>query len=270
MHPEVETLAHGRKPGRGWRTSTEKRDVPRARAFETAPVRRCGSVGAGLYGGPGHALSEESQSLPTSSASPVLFSTGVSHGRGRSPISHAKSETNQRRRQDMVDKPLTKVRDLTPNSKQVNVLAKVLTVGEPKEVMGKFGDPRKVCEAVVGDDTAVITLSLWNEQIGSIAKDEVILVDNGYVSLVRGHMRLNVGRYGNLSKSTEAIAEVNQSLDMSQQEFESERRSFGGGGYSGGGGGGGRYSGGGSGGGGGGGGGSGGGSRERSDSYKRY
>jgi replication factor A1 len=175
----------------------------------------------------------------------------------------------------MVDKPLTKVRDLTPNSKQVNVLAKVLSVGEPKEVMGKFGDPRKVCEAVVGDDTAVITLSLWNEQIGSIAKDEVILVDNGYVSLVRGHMRLNVGRYGNLSKSTEAIAEINQSLDMSQQEFESERRSFGGGGgfrdrgsggYGGGGSGGGRYSGGGSGGGGGGGGGG----RERSDSYKRY
>ncbi|HTW40577.1 MAG TPA: single-stranded DNA-binding protein [Thermoplasmata archaeon] len=169
----------------------------------------------------------------------------------------------------MVDKPLTKVRDLTPNSKQVNVLAKVQSVGEPKEVMGKFGDPRKVCEAVVGDDSAVITLSLWNEQIGTIAKDEVILVDNGYVSLVRGHMRLNVGRYGNLTKSTEAIGDVNQTLDMSQQEFESERRSFGGGGfrdrgsggYGGGGGGGGRYSGGGSGGGGG---------RDRSDSYKRY
>jgi replication factor A1 len=169
----------------------------------------------------------------------------------------------------MADKPLTKVRDLTPNSKQVNVLAKVVNVGEPKEVMGKFGDPRKVCEAVVGDDTATIILSLWNEQIGTIAKDEVVLVDNGYVSLVRGHMRLNVGRYGNLSKSTEAIAEVNQSLDMSQQEFESERRSFGGGGYRDrGGGGGGGYGGGGSGGGrysGGGGGG-----RERSDSYKRY
>ena len=165
----------------------------------------------------------------------------------------------------MVDKPLTKVRDLTPNSKQVNVLAKVVSVGEPKEVMGKFGDPRKVCEAVVGDDTATIILSLWNEQIGTIAKDEIILVDNGYVSLVRGHMRLNVGRYGNLSKSTEAIAEVNQTLDMSQQEFESERRSFGGGGYrdrGGGGYGGGRYS--------GGGGGGGGGGRERSDSYKRY
>jgi replication factor A1 len=166
----------------------------------------------------------------------------------------------------MVDKPLTKVRDLTPNSKQVNVLAKVVTIGEPKEVMGKFGDPRKVCEAVVGDDTATIILSLWNEQIGAIQKDEVILVDNGYVSLVRGHMRLNVGRYGNLSKSADSVGEINQSLDMSQQEFESERRSFGGGGYRdrGGGYGGGRY------GSGSGGGGGGSGGRERSDSYKRY
>ncbi len=174
----------------------------------------------------------------------------------------------------MADKPLTKVRDLTPNSKQVNVLAKVVNIGEPKEVMGKFGDPRKVCEAVVGDDTATIILSLWNEQIGSIQKDEVVLIDNGYVSLVRGHMRLNVGRYGNLSKSTEPIGEVNQGLDMSQQEFESERRSYGGGGgyRGGGGGGGGGYRGGGGGGGSYGGGGSGGssGGRDRSGSYNRY
>ena len=165
-----------------------------------------------------------------------------------------------------MEKTLTKVRDLTPSSKQVNVHAKVMNVGEAKEVMGKYGDPRKVAEAIIGDDTAVITLSLWNEQIGTIAKDDIILVDNGYVSLVRGHMRLNVGRYGNLTKSDQPIGEVNQGLDMSQQEFESERRSFGGGGYrdrQGGGYGGGRSYG-----GGGGGGGSGG--RERSESYKRY
>ncbi len=171
-----------------------------------------------------------------------------------------------------MEKPLTKVRDLTPSSKQVNVHAKVVSVGEAKEVMGKYGDPRKVAEAVIGDETATIILSLWNEQIGSIAKEDVVLVDNGYVSLVRGHMRLNVGRYGNLTKSTDAINEVNQSLDMSQQEFESERRSYGGG-YGRDRGGGGSYSGGGGGRYGGGGsrdsGGSGSG-RERSETYKRY
>jgi replication factor A1 len=176
-----------------------------------------------------------------------------------------------------MEKTLTKVRDLTPSSKQVNVHAKVINVGEAKEVMGKYGDPRKVAEAVIGDETATVILSLWNEQIGAIAKDDIILVDNGYVSLVRGHMRLNVGRYGNLTKSTDPIGEVNQTLDMSQQEFESERRSYGGGynrdrssgggSYSGGSS---RYGGGGGGGGGGSGGGGGGGGRDRSDTYKRY
>ncbi len=134
----------------------------------------------------------------------------------------------------MVDKPLTKVKDLTPSSKQVNILAKVVSVGDAKEVMGKYGDPRKVAEAVIGDDTATVTLSLWNDQIGQIAKDDIILIDNGYVSLVRGHIRLNVGRYGNLNKSTEAMASVNTALDMSAQEFQSERRYFGGGGGGGG------------------------------------
>ena len=161
-----------------------------------------------------------------------------------------------------MEKPLTKVRDLTPSSKQVNVHAKVVNVGEAKQVMGKYGDPRKVAEAVIGDDTAVITLSLWNEQIGTITKDENVLIDNGYVSLVRGHMRLNVGRYGSLQKSNDEIASVNNQLDMSQQEFETERRSYGGGfrdrgsGGGGGYGGGARY-----------GGGEG---RERSESYQRY
>jgi replication factor A1 len=135
----------------------------------------------------------------------------------------------------MTDKPLTKVKDLTPSSKQVNVHAKVVSIGEAKEVMGKYGDPRKVAEAVVGDDTAVVTLSLWNEQIGSIAKDDVVLIDNGYVSLVRGHIRLNVGRYGSMTKSPDPIDQVNTSLDMSSQEFQSERRYFGGGGGGGGG-----------------------------------
>ena len=131
------------------------------------------------------------------------------------------------------NKPMTKVKDLTPSSKQVNILAKVVSVGDAKEVMGKYGDPRKVAEAVVGDETACVTLSLWNDQIGQISKDDIVLIDNGYVSLVRGHIRLNVGRYGSLNKSGDAVGSVNTGLDMSSQEFQSERRYFGGGGFGG-------------------------------------
>ena len=137
----------------------------------------------------------------------------------------------------------TKIKDLTPQSKRVDVLAKTLDVSEPKEIPGKFGNSRRVAEATVADETGAIILSLWDQQIGTIAKDDVIAIKNGYVSLVRGHMRLNVGKYGQLSKSDKPI-ESNTTLNMSDKEYEQERRSFGGGGggarrggYSGGGGG---------------------------------
>jgi replication factor A1 len=126
-----------------------------------------------------------------------------------------------------------KIKDLTPQSKRVDVVAKVLEVSEPKDIPGKFGNSRKVAEATIADETASIILSLWDNQIGTIAKDDVVEIKNGYVSLVRGHMRLNVGKYGQLSKSDKPI-ETSTATNMSDKEYEQERRSFGGGGRSGG------------------------------------
>jgi replication factor A1 len=128
----------------------------------------------------------------------------------------------------------TKIKDLTPQSKRVDVLAKVLEVSEPKDIPGKFGNSRKVAEATTADETGAIVLSLWDNQIGTVAKDDVIEIKNGYVSLVRGHMRLNVGKYGTLAKVDKPI-EASTTLNMSDKEYEQERRSFGGGGSRGGG-----------------------------------
>jgi replication factor A1 len=125
-----------------------------------------------------------------------------------------------------------KIKDLTPQSKRVDVLAKTLDVSEAKEIPGKFGNSRKVAEATVADETAAIILSLWDNQIGSIVKDDVIEIKNGYVSLVRGHMRINVGKYGQLTKSDKGLDSTSTELNMSDKEYEQERRSFGGGGGS--------------------------------------
>ncbi|OGS41522.1 MAG: hypothetical protein A3K67_00975 [Euryarchaeota archaeon RBG_16_62_10] len=123
----------------------------------------------------------------------------------------------------------TKIKDLTPQSKRVDVVAKCLEVSEPKDIPGKFGNARKVAEATIADETGAIILSLWDDQIGAVAKDDVIDIKNGYVSLVRGHMRLNVGKYGSLAKSDKPL-ETSTALNMSDKEYEQERRRFGGGG----------------------------------------
>jgi len=143
-----------------------------------------------------------------------------------------------------------KVKDLTPSSKQANLLVKVVNVGERRTIDSKFGGPRQLSEAVIGDETGIVILSLWEDQIDKVGSGDVLEINNGYVSLVRGHIRLNVGKYGSFAKSDRSIAEVNQNHDVSAQEHERPPREYGGGGRSGGygGGGGGGYGGGGGGG----------------------
>jgi replication factor A1 len=134
---------------------------------------------------------------------------------------------------------ITKVKDLTPQSKKANVLVKVTSVGAPKEIPSRFGgEAKKVAEATVGDETGIVILSLWQDQIGSVQEGDVLSIENGYISLVQGHMRLNVGKYGKMTKSDKDIPNVNSEVNVSAAEHEQERRSFrpryGGGGYGGG------------------------------------
>ncbi|MBX8641311.1 MAG: single-stranded DNA-binding protein [Thermoplasmata archaeon] len=135
-------------------------------------------------------------------------------------------------------KELTKIADLTPESKSVNVIAKVLSVGEPKEIPSKFGPSRKVAEVPIADESGSVVLSLWQDQIGTVSEGETIQIENGYVSLVKGHIRVNVGKYGKIAKSEVDIADPSTGVNVSDKEYEqperrpfnNRRRSFGGGG----------------------------------------
>jgi replication factor A1 len=116
----------------------------------------------------------------------------------------------------------TKVKDLNQGSKRVTVLAKVLNVGEAKQIQTRYGEQKSVTEAVLGDETGKVTMSLWNEQASQVETGDSVVVENGYVSFVRGHMRLNVGKYGAIKKAETPVGEVNESLDMSEKEYQPE------------------------------------------------
>ena len=125
-----------------------------------------------------------------------------------------------------------KVGELNPSSRAVNVLAKVVSKSEVRNVAaGKDGEPHKVSDALVGDETGSIYLTLWDDNIEKVHDGDTILIKNGYINLFRGNMRLNVGRYGTLEISEKPLAgEVNSEKNMSTQVYEQPRRSFGGGG----------------------------------------
>ena len=130
-----------------------------------------------------------------------------------------------------------KVGELTPQSKAVNVTAKVVSKSEVRDIpMGRDGSAHKVCDALVGDETGSIYLTLWDDNIEKINEGDTIRVENGYVTLFKGNMRLNIGKYGKLEMAKEPLTgEVNTENNVSNKTYEQERRPFRGrGGYGGG------------------------------------
>jgi len=121
-------------------------------------------------------------------------------------------------------KELVKIEELTPNSRRVNVIVKVVSKGEARDVMGR-GGPHRVADALVGDETGCIYLTLWDDNIDQIKEEETISINNGYVNLFRGNMRLNIGRYGSFEVLEESpIEEVDTENNLSQKRYEQRRR----------------------------------------------
>src|SRR3990172_5692504 len=122
-----------------------------------------------------------------------------------------------------------KVADLKPTTKQASLVAKVVNIGERRTIDSKFGEARELAEGVIGDGTGTVVLSLWEAQIDQVRSGDTLQVTNGYVSIVRGHIRLNVGKYGTLAKATTTIGEVSTGTDISAAEHERPEREFRGG-----------------------------------------
>ena len=134
-----------------------------------------------------------------------------------------------------------KVGELTPQSRAVNITAKVVSKTEIRDIpMGRDGSAHKVCDALIGDETGVVYLTLWDDNIEKVNEGDSVRVENGYVTLFKGNIRLNIGKYGKLEPAKEPLTvEVNTENNVSSKAYEQERRPFRGGGRGFGGGGGG-------------------------------
>ncbi|MEM2137002.1 MAG: OB-fold nucleic acid binding domain-containing protein [Candidatus Methanomethylicia archaeon] len=123
------------------------------------------------------------------------------------------------------EEDLSKVEQLKPNTRSVNLLVKVVSKSEPRTVSGGM---HKVADILVGDETGAIYLTLWDDSIDKVDEGTILKIKNGYVSLFRGSMRLNVGRYGRFEVlEEEKDIEVNTDNNLSLVQYQQERRETG-------------------------------------------
>ena len=93
-----------------------------------------------------------------------------------------------------------KIKDLRDGMKRVSIEAKVTEKSDPREVQSRFKNQTYiVADTIISDETGSIKLTLWNEQIDQVHVDDVVKVENGYVTSFRGEIQLNVGKFGKLA-----------------------------------------------------------------------
>jgi replication factor A1 len=111
-----------------------------------------------------------------------------------------------------------KVDSLKRIIRNANVTVKIVAVEEPRSITSRKDDSvHRIAEALVGDETGCVLLNLWDDQIRAFNKGDVVEVKNGYTSLFRGFLRLNIGRRGAAEKVEREIGEVNTENNLSKE-----------------------------------------------------
>ena len=109
------------------------------------------------------------------------------------------TNTSKRKIQDRGETENPRIKDLKSGMKRVDLEARILEIQKPKSVFTRFGNSATVTNAKVTDETGIIYLSLWNDQIDTVSVGDIIKVENGHVVTFRGKRQLRVGKRGHVS-----------------------------------------------------------------------
>ena len=113
-----------------------------------------------------------------------------------------------------------KVDTLKPSLRNMNVTVKVVSKSPTKNVTSRRDFTiNSVAEALVGDETGCVILTRWDKKVDEFDEGDVIDVRNGYTSLFRGFLRLNIGRYGTAEKVKTEMGEVNTKNNLSEKKY---------------------------------------------------
>jgi len=89
------------------------------------------------------------------------------------------------------------LKDIKPNSGKIDVVVHVVTKESPR-TFDKFGKKGKVCNALVQDETAKVTLTLWNEDVDKVEVGDKVHLQNGWCSEYKGEKQLSAGKFGKI------------------------------------------------------------------------
>lgn len=115
-----------------------------------------------------------------------------------------------------------KVDELTPRTSRVNMPVKVMSLDEPRSM----DNGTMICEGLVGDETGTVIMSFWNDEIEEIENGMTLELKDARANLVRGYLRLSLGKNGSMKSSETPIDAVKEQVNLSDLEYDMPRPNF--------------------------------------------
>lgn len=90
-----------------------------------------------------------------------------------------------------------KVAELKPRQGKVDIVLEVTEILGVKEFQ-KFGESGRVATLAAKDESGVIKLTLWNDDVDKVKVGDKVKITNGYVNEFQGEKQLSAGKFGKL------------------------------------------------------------------------
>ncbi len=84
------------------------------------------------------------------------------------------------------------LRELIPGEQSVNLLARIVSVNE-KDVTPEGQGTKRILYGILGDPTATVPFTAWEPLNASLARGDVVRVQNAYTKEYRGQVHVNFG-----------------------------------------------------------------------------
>ncbi len=148
--------------------------------------------------------------------------------KGEEPVAETKVEETKEET-TAAEEPLNvmKISELSPFDRKLQVLFVVVEKSESRSIVSrKTNEEHQLADITVGDDTGIVTCTLWDETIDRVAEGKTYILKNGYVNVFQGQMRLALGKWGSIEDTEEVISldSVNSENDRSKEQHEDRRR----------------------------------------------
>ena len=120
-----------------------------------------------------------------------------------------------------------KVMDLKPEMNNINLVVRVLQAGEPKVITTRSGQ-RTISEALVGDETGRVKLTLWGRAAGSVREGDAVEIRGAWTTAFQGRVQLNIGGAGNIKVLEEGDIpqpeEIPDNIPTAPSDYRPRRR----------------------------------------------